>query len=204
MSGEIIMEAALETSREKVVAMSAQQEILEMSWNRAGDGRRYKMKMPDNRSSLPPTLRANRCPIAPSTRQSFRSDKFSNDQSTRARHTRVHTPAHTPTPASATRPDTRDIRPPRRVYAARPQCTAGIPATVSSLHTSIVRHQPLVLMDAKCYFQRYDTPEARTAAHRNLVPAPSSESGVPPRLPPPGRRMCYQTHESMAGSLTRG
>ncbi len=26
-------------------------------------------------------------------------------------------------------------------------------------------------MDAKCYFQRYDTPEARTAVHRNLVPA---------------------------------
>ncbi len=110
MSGEIIMEAALETSREKVVAMSAQEEILEMSWNRAGDGRRYKMKMPDNRSSLPPTLRANRCPIAPSTRQSFRSDKFSNDQSTPCatyaslrQHTRRHPPLrvrHAPTRAT--------------------------------------------------------------------------------------------------------
>ena len=43
MSGEIIMEAALETSREKVVAMSAQEETQEMSWNRGGYGRRYKM-----------------------------------------------------------------------------------------------------------------------------------------------------------------
>ena len=147
MSGEIIMEAALETSREKVVAMSALEEILEMSWNRAGDGRRYKMKMHDNRSSLP--LPPSVPTAAPSPRRQGNPFRAPTQPATINLPRLLPAAHHVPdTPQHAQRRQRAPHlpRPPRHTPQTRPARLRSTPtgrtapATVSSLRLlSVVR-----------------------------------------------------------------
>ena len=135
-----------------------------MSWNRAGDGRRYKMKMHDNRSSLP--LPPSVPTAAPSPRRQGNPFRAPTQPAT------INLPVSSLLPTtSPTRPSTRNVasvrpiclarpdirlRPVQRVYAARPQAAPLQPPYPHYVYcpSSVVR--PLVLMDAKCYFQRYD------------------------------------------------